>query len=101
MGGIVLGFAVIAMAAAVIFPAVRDALIYDTVTDIVSPSGEKTVTLMVDYVSRPYVFYGSECIFEFEETGFTETVYWNVEWLSEDEIKLSSAEELYFIDVPD
>ena len=68
IGGIVLGFAVIAFAAAVVFPAVRDALIYDTVTYSVSPWGEKKVALKVDYVSRPYVFYGNKCIFEYDET---------------------------------
>ncbi len=69
-----------------------------------SPSGEKTVTVKVDYVSRPDVFYNDECIFKYDGSGFSETVYWNVEWLSENEIRLyldSYNEEDYSIEIPD
>lgn len=69
-----------------------------------SPSGEKTVTVKVDHVSRPDVFYNDECIFEYSGSGFSETVYWNVEWISENEIRLyldSYEGEDCSIDIPD
>ena len=69
-----------------------------------SPSGEKTVTVKVDYVSRPDVFYNNECIFEYDGSGFSETVYWNVEWISENEIRLyldHDSGEDYRIVIPD
>lgn len=45
-----------------------------------------------------------ECIFKYDGSGFSETVYWNVEWLSENEIRLyldSYNEEDYSIEIPD
>ena len=53
-----------------------------------SPTGKKEVIVKVDYVSRPDVFCDNECIFQYEGSGFNETVYWDVEWLSEEEIRL-------------
>lgn len=29
-----------------------------------------------------------KCIFEYDGVGFNETVYWDIEWISEDEIRL-------------
>lgn len=69
-----------------------------------SPSGEKTVTVKVDYVSRPDIFYNDECIFKFDGSGFSETVYWNIEWISESEIRLyldNYNGEDYSIEIPD
>lgn len=68
-----------------------------------SPLGEKTVTVKVDYVSRPDVFFNDECIFEYDGSGFSETVYWNVEWIAENEIRLyldSYNGEDYSIEIP-
>lgn len=65
-----------------------DAIKYDQQFDSVSPSGTKTVTVKTDYVSRPDVYYNDECIFEYPKSGFNETVLWQVEWISEDEIRL-------------
>ena len=76
---------------------------YDQQFDSVSPSGNKKVTVKCDYVSRPDVYYNGDCIFEYSKSGFNETVFWDVEWLSEDEIKLyltSYEDEEYLIVVP-
>lgn len=81
-----------------------DALKYDTEFTSDSPSGKKTVTVKVDHASRPDVFYDDECIFEYDGSGFSETEYWKVEWISEDEIRLyldTYKEESYHIDIPD
>ena len=77
---------------------------YDKEFKSESPSGEKTVTVKVDHVSRPDVFYNDECIFEYSGSGFSETVYWNIEWISENEIRLylnSYDGEDYSIEIPD
>ena len=81
-----------------------DAVKYDSEFTSTSPSGEKTVTVKVDHVSRPDVFFNDECIFEYDGPGFTETEYWNVEWISENEIRLyldSYDEEDYRIEIPE
>ena len=65
-----------------------DSIKYDQQFDSVSPSGNKKVTVKADYVSRPDVYYKDECIFEYSKSGFNETVLWQVEWISEDEIRL-------------
>lgn len=65
--------------------------------------------MKTDYVHRPDVYYDGQCIFEYDKSGFNETVYWDVEWLSEDEILLyisspdadnKYAEERYEIEMP-
>ena len=74
-----------------------------------SPSGDKEVTVKQDYVSRPDVYYKGECIFEYERSGFMETVGWDVQWISDDEILLyvaspakdKYADEKYTIEIPD
>lgn len=76
---------------------------YDKEYEYESPSGEKEITIKVDHVSRPDVFYNDECIFEYDGSGFSETVYWNVEWISENEIRLyldSYDGEDYSIEIP-
>jgi len=76
---------------------------YEKEYEYESPSGEKTVTVKVDYVSRPDVFYNDECIFEYNRPGFTGTEYWKVEWISENEIRLyldAYKEEDYSINIP-
>ena len=76
---------------------------YENEYDYTSPSGEKTVTVKVDHVSRPDVYYNDECIFEYDRPGFTETVRWNVEWISENSIRLYLSgydDEEYIISIP-
>ena len=76
---------------------------YDQVFDSISPSGNKKVTVKINDISCPYVFYKGDCIFEYSKSGFNETAFWEVEWLSEDKIKLYAPaydDEEYFIDVP-
>ena len=53
-----------------------------------SPSGGEKVIVKVDYVSSPDVWYDGECVFEYEGSGFTEDVFWDIEWVSEDEVVL-------------
>lgn len=61
---------------------------YESTQVFTSPSGNKEVTVKCDYVSSPYVFYDGEMIFQTDKPGFAETVAWDVEWISEDEIRL-------------
>ncbi|NCB91578.1 MAG: hypothetical protein EOM40_03250 [Clostridia bacterium] len=78
---------------------------YDTSFDIKSVSPNKTHTLLIrqDWVSRPTVFEGSKVIFRYSKSGFAETVYWNIEWISENECCLYSSssvtEERYTIEL--
>lgn len=70
-----------------------------------SPFGNDEVVVKVDYLSCPDVFYDGECIFEYDGPGFNETVYWDVEWISEDEIRLYIpgsrwTNQVYYIDIP-
>ena len=61
---------------------------YETTQDFTSPSGNRTITIKYDYVSRPFVFLDGEMIFETNKPGFMESVGWEVEWISDDEIRL-------------
>ena len=87
--------------------AVFDVLRYDPDGDqtFESPFGDDEVTVRVDYLSCPDVFYEGKCIFKYDGPGFNETVYWDVEWLSEDEIRLYVpgyrwTDQVYDIDIP-
>lgn len=66
-----------------------------------SPSGENRVIIKYDMVSRPFVFQqedGKEKqIWSYPKAGFMETVYFEVEWLSESSILLSYDTEEYTI----
>ena len=61
---------------------------YETSRDevIYSPSGNYSITLRYDYVSRPYIFKDDTLVFETNKLGYNETVYFKVEWKSEDRI---------------
>lgn len=63
---------------------------YETSRDeiIYSPSGNYSITLRYDYVSSPYIFKDGKLIFKTNKPGFNETVFFTVEWLSENEILL-------------
>lgn len=73
-----------------LFKTMRDNAKYETSRDevIKSPSGEYSITLRYDYVSRPYIFKDDKLIFETNKAGFNETVFFKVEWLSENELLL-------------
>ena len=81
---------------------------YETSRDevIYSPSGNYSITLRYDYVSRPYIFKDDTLVFETNKPGCNETVYFKVEWKSEDEIFLyiesdndKYSNEKYFIKI--
>ena len=81
---------------------------YETSRDevIYSPSGNYSITLRYDYVSRPYIFKDDTLVFEKNKPGYNETVYFKVEWKSEDEIFLyiesdndKYSNEKYFIKI--
>ena len=64
------------------------------------------VTILYDYVSRPYIFKDDTLVFETNKPGYNETVYFKVEWESEDEIFLyiesdndKYSNEKYFIKI--
>lgn len=63
---------------------------YETSRDriIVSPNKSYSLTLRYDNVSRPFIFKDGELIYEYKGSGFTETVYFNIKWISDDEILL-------------
>lgn len=58
-----------------------------------SPQGTNTVIVEYDHVCRPYVYkktwYGKKHIWTYPGGGFMETVSFGVEWLSEDEIRMT------------
>ena len=76
-----------------------DDIEYDTSRDkeIKSPSGEYTILLRYDYVSRPFLFKDGEMIFETNKPGFNENVFFEVEWVSENDLILyiNSSKEKY------
>ena len=81
---------------------------YETSRDevIYSPSGNYSITLRYDYVSRPYIFKDDTLVFETNKPWYNETVYFKVEWKSEDEIFLyiesdndKYSNEKYFIKI--
>lgn len=73
-----------------LFRTISDNLKYEASRDevIKSPSGQYSITLRYDYVSRPYIFKDNKLIFETNEGGFNENVFFKVEWQSENEILL-------------
>ena len=64
-----------------------DDLEYDTNLDRVinSPDNSYSLTLRYDYVSRPSIFKDGKLIYEYPGSGFTETVGWDIKWVSDDE----------------
>lgn len=72
---------------------------YDESRDevLTSPSGEYQITLRYDHASRPYLFKDGKMIFETNKSGFNENVFFEVEWLSENDLilYLNSSKEKY------
>ena len=58
-----------------------------------SPNGTNTIIVKYDFVSRPTMyqkgFLGNKKVWDYEGSGFMETVYFSVEWLSENQIRFS------------
>lgn len=58
-----------------------------------SPNGTNTIIVKYDFVSRPTIyqkgFLGNKKVWDYEGSGFMETVYFSVEWLSENQIRFS------------
>lgn len=74
--------------------------------ELTKVSGNYSITLRYDYVSRPYIFKDDTLVFETNKPGYNETVYFKVEWKSEDEIFLyiesdndKYSNEKYFIKI--
>ena len=49
-----------------------------------SPGGTNEITVRYDFVSRPYIIYKGEKIWEYQGSGYNEEVFWDVIWESED-----------------
>lgn len=59
---------------------------------ITSPNGTNTIIVKYDFVSRPTYqkgFQRNKKVWDYEGSGFMETVYLSVEWLSENQIRFS------------
>lgn len=76
-----------------------------------SPGGTNTIILRYDFVCRPTVYkkglLWDKKIWDYPGSGFMETVHFGVEWLSENEFRLSyddvnhdEYDEEYIITVP-
>ena len=73
---------------------------YDTRDkEFISPTGQTKVLLRYDFVSRPFLFYNGELIFSYKGAGFMESVFFDIEWITEMEIRLYTEkyDEEYFI----
>ena len=53
-----------------------------------SPSGNNKITIEYDFVSRPCVIYKGDCIWKYPGRGFNEEVFFDVEWIDDDTVKL-------------
>lgn len=57
-----------------------------------SQDGTIKITVKQDFASRPYVFYKGKQIFSYSGSGFMETVDWNVTFVDENTIILSTSQ---------
>lgn len=84
---------------------------YDSEFTYTSPQGTNVIIVKYDFVSRPSVFkrglLWDKKLWEYPSPGFTETVVFGVEWISEDQIRFTyddscdSYDEEYIITIPD
>ena len=75
-----------------------------------SPRGANTIIIEYDHVCRPYVYQKTWCgkrkIWTYPGGGFMETVSFGVEWLAEDEFRMTyddkdgEFDEEYIITIP-
>lgn len=77
-----------------------------------SPQGTNAIIVKYDFVSRPAVFkkglLRDEKIWSYPNSGFMETVHFGVEWLTENQIRLTyddvendEYDEEFIINIPD
>lgn len=75
---------------------------------LTSPGKTNTIIVEYDFVSRPTVYrkkgIGKEEIWAYDGGGFNETVHFDVEWLSEDQFKISydvnNCDEEFVVTIP-
>lgn len=75
-----------------------------------SPQGTNTIIVQYDFMSRPTVYkkrwLWDKELWSYPGSGFMETVHFDVEWLSEDKIRLSyddkndKYDEEFIIEIP-
>ena len=53
-----------------------------------SHSGPNRIKAEYDHVSRPSVCYNCDSVWEYKGSGFNEEVFFKVEWIDDDTIKL-------------
>lgn len=58
-----------------------------------SPTGENTIVVEYDFVSRPTVYYDGEVIWKYSGAGFQEEVFFDVSWINEETILLKYKDE--------
>ncbi len=83
---------------------------YDFELSYTSPQGTNTIIVKYDFVSRPSIFkkgfLWDKKIWQYENSGFMETVTFGVEWISEDQIRFTyddiydQYDEEYMITIP-
>ena len=88
-----------------------DALFVASREVFVPPQGTKTIIIEYDHVCRPYVYqktwYGKREIWTYPKSGFMETVSFGVEWLSENQFRMTyddkndEFDEEYIITIPE
>ena len=71
---------------------------YEREQKFTSPNGTNTITIKYDMFSCPTVFKGNKKIFEAKKR-YIETVYFDVEWVSEDEFIIKPTTYKYRDDV--
>lgn len=76
-----------------------------------SPDGTNTVIVEYDWVSRPKIYkktwYGKTKIWQYEGSGFMESVGFSVDWVTEEKIRVyyepyeaGQETEEYFVEIP-
>ena len=88
-----------------------DALFVASREVFVPPQGTKTIIIEYDHVCRPYVYqktwYGKREIWTYPKSGFMEPVSFGVEWLSENQFRMTyddkndEFDEEYIITIPE
>ncbi len=64
----------------------------------ISENQQIEIILKKDFVSRPFVFYKGKKVFSYVGPGFMESVIWEIEFIDDNTILLSSTQmDLYYI----
>ena len=87
-----------------------DALLVSYREVYTSPQGTNTIIVEYDHVCRPYVYkkerFWKKYLWTYPGGGFMETVFFGVEWLSEDKIRMTYDDlndkyyEQFIIEIP-